>query len=235
MTMKDYPHHVLMVPDGNRRYAIENGVSLLKSYEVASKKATKCLEWFFKDFNIPVFSAYSISLDNIIKRSESELIPILNTQIKSFEDWLNSGLLDEEKIKVKFIGETHLLSNNYQEIIKKIEKATGKYKEHQLFILSAYSGKLEIMRAVKRMANEKNILKNNLFDIIDKFYQYLEIRTPVDLIIRTANEKRLSDSLVYQSSYAEFCSINKYFPVLRKEDIEKALEEFARRKRSFGE
>jgi undecaprenyl diphosphate synthase len=230
-----HPNHILLIPDGNRRYAIERGITLIESYKKASEKATKCLEWFFRDFKIPVFSAYSVSLDNMLKRSENELEPIYRVQVESYKKWLESSLLEKQDIKVKFIGEIHILPDFYQEIIKKLEKATQNHKKHQLFILAAYSGKLEIIRAIKRMANEKNVLKNNLFNILDKFYKYLEIRIPVDCVIRTASEKRISDSLVYQSSHAEFCSISKYFPEITKGDIERVLLEYSQRKRRFGE
>jgi len=229
------PNHLLIIPDGNRRYAIENGISLDESYKKAAEKATKCLEWIFTDFKIPVFSAYGISLDNVMRRSETQLTPIYNIQVESYKNWLESGLLKKNSIKVNFIGEVHLLPNFYQEVMRKIEKCTKKHKKYQLFILAAYSGKLEIMRAVKRFANEKNVLKNSLFDTMDKFYKYLEIKIPVDCIIRTANEKRISDSLIYQSSYAEFCSIPKYFPSMTKSDLEKVLLQYSQRKRRFGE
>jgi tritrans,polycis-undecaprenyl-diphosphate synthase [geranylgeranyl-diphosphate specific] len=207
---------------------------LIRSYEIAAEKATRCLEWFFRDFNIPVFSAYSVSLDNITKRSESDLTPIYKVQMKCYSNWLKSGLLKEEKIRVKFVGETHLLPHYYRVAIKRLEDATKKYKDHKLFLLCAYSGQLEIVRAVKRLVNEKAKIFNSLLELVYDFHSYLDINIPLDLIIRTAGEMRVSNSMLYQSAYAEYYLINKYFPAITKGDIRKALEDYRRRRRKIG-
>ena len=139
-----------------------------------------------------------------------------------------------DKIKSEIKGYNSSITK-FGNIIKEIEKVTRKFDRYNLNILCAYSGKLEVLRAIKRMANKKEVLKNNLFNLINDFYKYLDVKTPVDLVIRTGNDKRISDSLVYQCAYAEFCSINKFFPSLAKEDLKNTLTEYSQRKRRFGQ
>lgn len=225
------PQHVLIIPDGNRRYAIKNKINLLEAYEKASEIATKCVEWLLKDFNIKIFSAYSISLDNVLKRTPGELKPIYRIQVATYKRWLEGSLLNEQKIKVKFIGEISLLPEYYQEIIKRIEDETKSNTDHYLNLLCAYSGKLEILKAAQKFFAENTNLN---FGSIENFFKFLEVPKPVDLVIRTGKEKRLSDCLIFQTGYSELHFINKLFPELTKEDIRSALEDYVNREIKRG-
>ena len=221
----------MIIPDGNRRYAIKNKITLIEGYKKASEIATKCIEWLLKDFNIKIFSAFSISLDNVLKRTPGELKPIYRIQAETYGKWLSSNLLKREKIRVKFIGEVSLLPDYYQNIIKKVEDETKNNTKHFLNILCAYSGKLEMLKtAQKFFINNKNLN----YESVTKFFKFLSVPKPVDLVIRTGGEKRLSDCLNYQTGYSELYFTDKFFPELTKEDIKMALEDYANREIKGG-
>jgi len=226
--MKIIPNHVVIIPDGNRRYAEEKKVSLSDAYWKSIQNSENCVGWFIKDFKVPILSIYTLSFDNVSKRQD--LLPLYKLMTKMYKKWIKSHLFHETEVKVKFVGEVKLFPKFYKQVVQELEEATSSYKAHKLYLLAGYSGQLEIAKTAQKFEFRNNDTAN----LCRKFLDSLDVKEPVDLLIRTAGEHRISDCLPYQSSYAEFVFLDKYFPSLTKEDIEASMLEFSRRKRKFG-
>jgi undecaprenyl diphosphate synthase len=143
----------------------------------------------------------------------------------------------KENIKINFIGDKLNLSKEIIELEQKVEEISRKNNGLILNLAINYSGRSEIVRAALNLANEicdKKIIKDEVSEKIFEKFLYTKNQPDIDLIIRTGGELRLSNFLIWQSAYAEFISIKKFWPDFCAEDFECAIKEFAQRKRRFG-
>lgn len=215
------PVAVGIIPDGNRRYARKNGIP----YEVAYKKglevAKTALEFFKNNTDTKYIYFYTLSLDNIRKRSKNEL----SILYRLLERELTRP--DIEDMGVSFIpaGELHLLPPSLQEALMKLKEKTEGH-DLKVGLLIAYSGVEEVLRAAK-------LSTPTSYEEFKRFF-YLPDFPDVDLVIRTSGEQRLSTFLPLQAAYAEFIFYPKLWPELTNDDFVWFMEEYARRERRFG-
>lgn len=225
-------NHIGVILDGNRRYAKENNISYEEAYQKAAEAVTNLVKWLLIENRANILSIYALSLDNVTKRPMIELEPIYMVQRKTYEEWFESKLMLNNGIKIQFAGETQLLPKDYKGACLNLEEQTKNCTEKKFYILVAYSGQMETIKATEYFhINEPK----DYIELKDKFMKQLSVKEPVDLVIRTSGEQRLSDFLPIQTTYAEFIFLNKYFPTITKEDIEMVLEKFLNKKRRFGE
>ena len=214
-------NHVMIIPDGDRRYAVKKGIKTIDAYRKAAKVVKNLVDWILVKNDIPEFTFFGLSYSNVIKRSNEDLEPILEVQTNALNKFAEDDLFHNHGIKVIVNGEKHLLPKEYQNAIMSVEKATQNYTNKKFNLLLGYSGKLDFERALKKTLDQhatptfENILKNS------------NIPTPIDYLIRTADEKRVSDSPLFALQYTEFYFIDKLFPELTKRDIDKALNAYA--------
>ena len=142
---------------------------------------------------------------------------------------LKEKRIDEDKVRVRFIGRIKLFPKEIYELMKKIMEKTKNYNNYRLNFCMAYDGRAEIVDAVNK------ILKSKVNKIEEKdFSKNLYLDSEPDLIIRTSGEKRISGFLPWQSSYSEFYFTEKHWPEFSKQDLIKAIEDFESRERRFG-
>ncbi len=218
--------HIGIVLDGNRRFAKGVGKSPWKGHEEGARKVEKFLEWC-RELNIKELTFYCFSIENF-NRSEKEVNFLMALFKKFFAKFENDKRIDENEIKIRFIGEKKLLDNQIQEMIKRIEEKTKKYDKHIINFAMAYGGRQEILSAVKRLIKEKKEVNEK------NFQNCLWLSDEPDFIIRTGGEKRTSNFLPWQSIYSEWIFFDKMWPEFTKKDLEKAIKEFKRRQRRFG-
>ena len=156
-----------------------------------------------------------------------------------FKKYLKKSVKEfsNENMKVNFLGNISLFSQDIQDLIKAIEFETKDRTGLRLNIAMNYGGRNEIVNAVKNIAEK--ILKNEIsVDNIDEnaiqknLYTYNQ--PDVDLVIRTAGEKRLSNFMLWQSAYAEFYSTEVLWPDFSSDEFDKAIDEYCLRTRRFG-
>lgn len=219
------PNHVLIIPDGNRRYAEKNKIGIGVIYKhISDNVTTKLLKHLLLSKAIPELTFFGISRDNVVKREEEDLQSIYEAQIKLYSNWLNDSELNK-KVRFNFIGDKVLLPKNYQKIMNELEDTTKSNNGKVCNILVAYNGQWEIENALKK------ILKETKTSSISK---NLELKNDVDLVIRTGREKRFSTAPLYQIAYAELFFLEEYYPNLTIEKIDSILEQFKNTKRRFG-
>lgn len=229
MKSKNIPQHIAIIPDGNRRWAKNEGLESIAGHAKATEvENILSLLNETKKLGVKYISIWGFSTENW-KRSKIE---------KNFLFRLIANLIDElksyaikNKIKFKHLGRKDRLPKELVAKLEKIERETKNFNELNVQICLDYGGRDEIVRAVKKIINSnvKEIDESTFSNHLDT----AEIPEP-DLIIRTGGEFRLSGFMPYQSTYSELYFTDTFFPDFNPEELRKAVEEFSRRKRNFG-
>ena len=226
------PNHVASIVDGNGRWATERGMSRSEGHNAGFINLKKLSGYiFFK--NIKYLSAYLFSTENF-KRSKTEVNFLMNLLTGKLNDILE--FCHEEKIKAIFSGRKDNLSDNVIKAMRKIEEETTLYKDRVFNICFNYGGHAEIVDATKKIVEDVENGKLNINKLDENtFNKYLyNDLPPVDLMIRTSGEQRLSNFMLWQNSYAEFYFPKTYFPDFNEDEFDKAIIEYTKRDRRFG-
>ena len=226
------PIHVGIIMDGNGRWAQERG--MIRS--MGHKKAIdtiKELADHMSDIGIKYASLYAFSTENF-KRDKDEVDFLMNLFTTTFKKAFN--FMNERKIKVVFSGRREPLPKDVLEAMAEITEMTKDNDGMVLNICVNYGSHPEIIDTTKKICEMYKNGDIELDDITDEFIQknlYQDL-PPLDYVIRTSGELRLSNFMMYQASYAEFYFPKTYFPDFNSEEFDKAIEEFNNRNRRFG-
>ncbi len=225
------PKHVAIIMDGNGRWATLRGKKRSEGHLEGSKTLEK-LALHAVDMGVKVLSVYAFSTDNF-KRSQEEVDYLMNLLVKYFNTKFEK--INKKGIKVVVSGRKDNLREDVLKAIKDIEEKTKDNNVGILNICFNYGGQEEIIDGAIKLAkdiNEGLDIKN--FKRED-FYKYLyHSLPPIDLLIRTGGEQRVSNFMLYQMSYSEFYFTNTYFPDFGKSEFNKALFNYENRDRRFG-
>ena len=226
--MNDYriPIHVAMIMDGNGRWAKEKGLKRTaghkKGAEVVREITTYCAE-----IEIKYLTLYAFSTENW-KRPILEVEYLMKLLEKYLKEELKVYL--ENNIKFKAIGDLTRFSKALQIRISKTEEATQHCTGLTQVLALNYGSKDEIVRAVKRL-NERGLEVNE--ENIESCLDTAGI-PPVDIMIRTSGEVRLSNYLLWQNAYAEMFFTQTYWPDFTQGELDDIISDFSRRERRFG-
>ncbi len=225
------PKHVAIIMDGNGRWATKKGLKRSEGH-IEGAKVLEKLAMHAIDMGVEVLSVYAFSTDNF-KRSKEEVDSLMNLIIKYFKTKFEK--INKKGIKVIISGRKEPLREDVLEAINNIEEKTKENKKGILNICLNYGGQEEIIdEAIKLAKDIQNGLNVTDFKRED-FYKYLYHELPpIDLVIRTGGELRLSNFMLYELSYSEFYFTNTLFPDFDKSEFNKALFMFENRDRKFG-
>lgn len=230
--MMTIPNHVGIIMDGNGRWATERGKKRSEGHKEGGK-ALERLALHAKKLGIKVLSLYAFSTDNF-KRSKEEVDFLMDLLIQYFTKKLNK--VCEEGIKVVFSGRSEPLRKDVLAAMDNIVNRTKNNKECILNICINYGGQEEIVDASIKVADDLNngVIKKEDINR-DNFFKYLyQDLPPIDLLIRTGKEHRLSNFMLYQAFYAEIYFVDTYFPDFLESNLEEALNYYSMRDRRFG-
>ncbi len=223
------PKHIGIILDGNRRYASKLMLPSYQGHEYGARKVEALLDWCM-ELSIKELTLYAFSMENF-SRPKEELKFLWKLFEKEFKKMLNDSRIYKHKVKINFIGRINLFPKKVKEAMHKLMDATKKHKRYVVNFAMAYSGRAEIIDAIKKLLtsriNEKNI---NEKTILDNLYLTKE----PDLIIRTSGEQRVSNFLLYQAAYAEWFFTKKLWPEFDKKDLIIAINDYKQRERRFG-
>lgn len=211
------PRHVSIIMDGNGRWATRRGLKRSAGHLEGSKTLEK-LAIHAIESGVEVLSVYAFSTDNF-KRSEEEVSYLMNLFIKMFSTKFKT--IKKKGIKVVFSGRRVNLREDVLEAMDKIVEETKDNTKGTLNICLNYGGQEEIVDATKKII-EEGINP----DEIDKntFYHYLyNDLPPIDLLIRTSGECRVSNYMIYQMAYSEFYFTDVLFPDFKEDEFNKAI------------
>ncbi|MDD2199940.1 MAG: isoprenyl transferase [Bacteroidales bacterium] len=227
------PKHIAIIMDGNGRWAKQKGKNRLYGHKNGTKSVRQVIEGSI-EAGIKYLTLYAFSKENW-KRPSKEVEGLMNLLISSIESELEE--LHSNGVKLNIIGDMCRLSDKVQNKVKIAIEKTKNNKTLNLNIALSYSGRWEIVEAVKKIANDT---KNGILSI-DKineelFSDYLETAGMPDpeLLIRTSGEQRISNYLLYQLAYAEFYFTPLLWPDFSKEDLYEAIFIYQNRERRFG-
>ena len=233
--MKDLkiPNHVAIILDGNGRWARAKGLPRNMGHIEGAKTVEVICEEAYK-MGIQYLTVYAFSTENWNRPKEE-----VDALMKLLRNYMKTCLKTAEKNRmcVRVIGEKSRLDEDIQVRIKELEEATKDNDGLHFQIAINYGGRDEIVRAVRNAAEDVKSGKLSLEDISEEVFDgYLDthgIPSP-DLLIRTCNEQRISNFLLWQLAYTEFYFTEVAWPDFTKEELEKAVEAYNHRNRKFG-
>ncbi len=232
------PAHVGIILDGNRRWAERRGLAPWKGHEQGAKKMEDFLDWCGEIEQIRAVTLYAFSTENF-KRTQREVVEIFRLLKEYLERLFRDERIRKNEIRIKMLGRIHMLPDELQDLIRRLEEQTAHYRKHYFNFAIAYGGRTEIVDAVRALASDVKEEKLSLENIDEKVIEsylytaHLPQCSP-DLIIRTSGEVRLSNFLTWQGAYSELCFVDVYWPDFRKLDLLRAIRMYQRRQRRFG-
>ncbi len=227
------PKHMAIILDGNRRYAEKQGLSPWEGHKFGAEKVKKILEWC-RNLGIKELTLYSFSIDNF-NRSEKEKKALFGLFKKNIKELKNNEKLKEKGIKILFIGRLEMFPKDIQKGMEEVMEKTKNNEKFRLNFAMAYSSRAEIADALKKIIKKiknKEINEDNINESLINENLYLS--SSPDILIRPGGEKRISDFLLWQSSYSELFFLDKLWPEFEKDDLISIIEEFKQRERRFG-
>ena len=225
------PTHVSIIMDGNGRWAKQRGLDRVKGHLEGQESVRACMEAAV-EAGIPYLSLFAFSEENW-NRPLDEVNALMQMMAKAIKNEY-ANMMDHN-VRFLVLGHRARLGKALDLSISQLEKATAKNSGTTLIVFLSYSGKWDMLQAMKRAAKE---LSPKDFQAMEEkdFEPYLVtagIPDP-DLLIRTSGELRISNYLLWQSAYTEFYFTDTLWPDFRKEAFREALAEYARRDRRYG-
>lgn len=227
--------HIAVIPDGNRRWARSKGLPTFEGHRTAAEKILPELIEKASKLNIPFFTFWALSTENLKDRSKKEVENLLNLMRFFLKRRLNEFI--KKDIKLDIIGNISELPEDLQRDIEQAVKKTKNNKKITFILAINYGGKDEIIRAIKKIVNFNPPMTGQILNLDKKtFAKFLDTKNipDPDLIIRTGGEQRLSGFMLWQSEYSEFYFSEKYFPDFNSKELEKAVKDYSFRQRRFG-
>jgi undecaprenyl diphosphate synthase len=223
------PAHVGIIMDGNGRWAQLRGLPRIEGHRVGAERAKEIIECS-AEMGIKCLTLYTFSSENW-RRPSSEV----STLMKLLEMYLRKELAELMKQDVVFrvIGEIWRLPDNIRALISETERKTASNKGMMLVTALSYSGRNEIIRAVRKVLDSGFKPEEVTEEIFSSYLDTNGIPNP-DLIIRTSGERRLSNFLLWQSAYTEFYFTDTLWPDFDRDELMLAIQDYQGRERRFG-
>ncbi|HEX7483825.1 MAG TPA: polyprenyl diphosphate synthase [Candidatus Saccharimonadales bacterium] len=223
------PRHIGYIVDGNRRWAKEHGLPTFKGHAAGYKVVHKIAQASF-DAGVEYVSLYIFSTENW-KRSQDEVGKLMNMVIKAAVEDLH--IFQENNIKVVILGSRDQLSPKVLEAVESVEANTANNTGGTLAVCFNYGGQQEIVDACKKIVQAGVDVADITPDLISEHLYKPEL-PPIDIVVRTSGEQRLSNFMLWRSAYSELLFLDKLWPDMTKDDVTSILEEYSRRSRRFG-
>jgi undecaprenyl diphosphate synthase len=223
------PRHVAIVMDGNRRWAKNHGLSEGEGHS-AGVDAIRPIVEHAADRGIEALSIYAFSRENWTRSDEEvgTLFALLEAAIRrETPDLVRQG------VRVQILGRLHELPETTRASIAEAISATAGGRRMTLNVAFNYSGRSEIVDAVQAAMGE-GIAAAEVTEQVINDRLYTSDVPPLDLLIRTGGEQRISNFLIWQAAYAELYFTDTLWPDFEPATLDAALTEFARRTRRFG-
>lgn len=229
----EIPVHVAIIMDGNGRWAKSRGLSRVFGHNEGVNSARDIVE-ASGQLGVKYLTLYTFSTENW-KRPRTEVALLMKLLIRSIRD--ETDRLHQNDVRLIATGDLQSLP---EKVLKELEDAMEKTKNNKLMTLNlalSYSGRWDILNAVKKILKEQNKSKFD-FNALNEseFSKYLamsKIPDP-DLMIRTGGEFRISNFLLWQLAYSEIYIDSGYWPDFKRNQYYKAISEYQKRERRFG-
>lgn len=226
------PRHIAVIMDGNGRWAKKRHLPRTAGHSMGAK-TFKSICLYANEIGIEYMTFYAFSTENWRRPKEE-----VDALMKLFAEYLSDSINFKDKnIRLKFIGDRTVLSDELQQLMKNAEKNSKDCTGLTVNLAINYGGRDEIVHAVKKIAADVKDGKLAPEDItVDTVEQnlYTAGDPPVDLLIRPGGEYRISNFLIWQITYSEYWFSNVLWPDFKPKHLNEAIESFAGRNRRFG-
>ena len=231
----DIPKHIVLFPDGNRRWAKQRGLPPVEGHKEGYKNLLRFCDWC-KNKDVKVLTAFGFSTENW-NRSKEEVDYLMKLFEKGLSEYFKKHKNDKPgergSVRVRIIGQKERLPESLQKTIAEVEKFTENNKDLQLNLAVSYGGKWDILQAIQKIVKDDVPAEKITEELFEKYLSTTVLPNP-DLIIRVGGEMRLSNFVLWQAAYSELYFCKKFWPDFTEKDLDEALEEFSRRQRRFG-
>lgn len=224
------PNHVGIIMDGNRRWAKSQGLKAFDGHFSGYKNIREIAKHMFSKAGVGYLSAFVFSTENW-NRTEEEVGYLMKLVLRALTEYLDE--FDEDDIRIVILGSRERLSKQVIEAINKAERQTKDNQAGTLALCFNYGGHQEIADAAKRLAKTLPDGQEVTPELFSQYLYHPEV-PPIDLLIRTSGEYRLSGYMLWRAAYAELYFTKKHWPEFTISDADDALAEFASRQRRFG-
>jgi undecaprenyl diphosphate synthase len=227
------PQHVAVIMDGNGRWAKQRGLPRIEGHRQGAESARAIIR-NAGELGIKYLTLYAFSAENW-NRPKEEVDALMKYLIHYLKT--ETPELNKNNVRLEVIGQVWRLPQNVQDHLKKSIATLAKNNGLTLIMALSYGSRIEIVDAVRRLAEKVKSGQIEPADITEKVISdHLWTRNipDPDLMIRTSGEMRVSNFLLWQISYAELVITPTLWPDFRKPQLFAALEEYARRHRRFG-
>ena len=230
--MNKIPNHVAIIMDGNGRWATRQGLKRTDGHYAGYKRLKKTALYIL-DKGVKVLSVFAFSTENF-GRSEEEVNYLMSLFVKAFKS--DKKFFIKHDIKVVFSGRHEPLSDEVWNVMREIEESTKDCKKGTFNFCINYGGQSEIVDASIKIAKLYKEGKLNVDELTtEDFYHYLyNDLPPVDLMIRTSGEVRISNFMLYSISYSELYFTSTCFPDFDEHEFDLALEDYQNRNITKG-
>ena len=220
------PQHVAVIMDGNGRWAKERGLARVAGHNEGMKSLREIVR-HTSDLGIGYLTVYAFSTENW-KRSEEEVSGIFKLLVLYVKSELAE--LNRNKVKMQILGDVSKLPEDAQKAVA-LAVETTKDNDGLIFNIAInYGGRAEVIMAVNKAVKEgKEQSEESFAELL-----YTSGMPDPDVIIRTGNEFRISNFLIWQCAYSEIVISPVYWPDFTPEEYEKCLLEYEKRDRRFG-
>lgn len=223
------PRHVGYIVDGNRRWAKQHGLPTYEGH-LAGYNAIKEIAKATFDAGVEYMSAYVFSTENW-KRSQDEVGRLMGLVLRLLSDDLPE--FHKHNIRLKILGSRTGVDQKIIDAIDHAEKETANNTAGTLALCFNYGGQLEIAEACKKLVEQDVAAEEITPERIAEHLYSPEI-PPIDIIVRTSGEQRLSNFMLWRAAYSELLFLEKAWPDMAVEDVVMIIQEFTQRNRRFG-
>lgn len=235
----DFPSHIALTPDGNRRWANARGLTVGEGYANGAEVIKDFRKWSMVDNSVDTLSVFLMSTENIERRPEDELAQLYTVFADFFNGVAENDLVHQNQIRHEVRGNEdamEMLPDEVLDSINTMEEATDEYQNRRMIFLLPYGGRDEIINAARRTSRgDSRIEVSGTGEDDTEFRDNLLLGdlSDVDLMIRTS-ERRISNFMLYENAYAEFVFLDKMWPSYTESDYYQNIYSYVNRDRRYG-
>ncbi|NLT42039.1 MAG: di-trans,poly-cis-decaprenylcistransferase [Anaerolineae bacterium] len=223
------PAHVAIIMDGNGRWASRRGLPRAAGHRAGTQNIRPLLE-AAAEFGVQYLTIWAFSTENWVRPKE-EVGALMRLLLESLDRWLPE--LHEKGVRLLHIGNLDRLPLGLQDRIRQAIELTHSNNRITLTVAFDYGGRDELVRAVRRLIADGVQSADVTEDLIGSYLDTADLPEP-DLVIRTANEFRTSNFMIWETAYSEYYISPVLWPDFDRAELYRALSDYSHRERRFG-
>jgi len=230
------PYHVGIIMDGNGRWAKSRGKVRLEGHRQGAARVNDVVEWA-QEMGVRQLSLYAFSTENW-ERPKLEVRGLM--ELLAYMLAKNLPMMQEKGVRFRVLGDISVLPGSLRRAIKKACKETSKNTVIDLIVCLNYGGQQEILEGIKEVLSwvqsrpDQDEALKELNPEKFRSMMWSHDVEPLDLLIRTGGEKRISNFYLWDAAYAELYFTDVFWPDFSRVDLQAALDDFSSRERRFG-